>query len=176
MTVTRPPRSLAISGAVTVIGAVLAIAGTLLPWEHVEATLAAANNVSSAPLGVDYDDGKIFIFVAILTILASGCAIAGKWLPEVLVMQVGRLLGGGPALSALTGGYIASFSVLNLHDMNARVDALNGLVAGTASVGIGIYVDVAAGFVIVAGAAIGLLIRHDQPPTSVSDASPTVGD
>ena len=161
MTVSAPSRGLAIGGVMAIVGGVLTIVGTLLPWERVDAALAAAANTSKSPIGVEFDDGKIFVFVAILAIVSSGCFLGARWLPAGLVAPVGRLLGNGAALSALAGGYVVCFSILNLRDLAADADRLNGAIAGIASVGIGIYLDLAAGVVILAGAAIGLLVGRD---------------
>jgi hypothetical protein len=108
-------------------------------------------------MGIEWDDGKIFIFFAILTIVASGCWLASARLPVAVVTPVGRLLGNGSSLSALTGGYVVVFGFLNLRDIAAQVDRLNAGAGGIASVGAGIYVDLVAGGVILAGAAVGLL-------------------
>jgi uncharacterized oligopeptide transporter (OPT) family protein len=52
------------------------------------------------------------------------------------------------------------FGILNLRDITAEADRLNAIVGGSASVGIGIYLDLAAGIVILAGGAIGLLLKR----------------
>jgi hypothetical protein len=160
MTVSSPARSLAIGGAMTVVGAALTIVGTLLPWAHFDPVLAAAANASSSPIGFEWDDGKIFVFVAVLTIVASGCRLAGQWLSPRLVAPVDKLLGSGAGLSALAGGYVVCFGILNLRDITAEADRRNAMVGGAASVGIGIYLDLAAGIVILAGGAIGLLLKR----------------
>jgi hypothetical protein len=160
VTVAPQGRGLAVGGVLSIVGAVLTIVGTALPWEQINATLAAANQARSA-LGVEYDDGKIFIFLAILGILASGCFLAGRRLPAGLVGPVGRLLGNGAGLSVLIGGYVVCFGILNWRDIAARVDIANAAVGGIASVGIGLYLDLAAGAIILVGAAIGLLARRD---------------
>jgi hypothetical protein len=159
MTVSAPSRRLAIGLALTVVGGLLAIAGTLLPWIQANANQVLANS-SSSQLGVEFDDGKIFVFVALLTIVASGCSLGAERLPAGLVQQVGRLLGNGATLAVLTGGYVLCFGVVNLRDVTDVVSGFNAHVSGLTSVGIGIYLDLAAGIVILAGAAVGLLARR----------------
>ena len=147
-----PTLGLVVGDAITLVGAALAIVGALLPWQK-------AN--SSQALGYEFDDGKIFIFAAVLTILASGCLLGGGRLPRGIVTPVARLLGSGASLAVLTGGYIVSFSLLNLRDIATAVDRFNGLISGSASVGPGIYLDLAAGVVIMAGAGVGLFLWRD---------------
>jgi len=169
MTVARLGRNHAIGGVMTVVGGLTTIVGTLLPWEQINAGAAGANRAGAA-MGIEWDDGKIFIFVAILTIVASGCWLAAGRLPDGLVAPVGRLLGNGSALSVLTGGYVVFFSILNLRDIAAVVDRLNGIASGIASVGIGIYVDLVAGGVMMAGAAMGLLAARSNIQASDPNA------
>jgi hypothetical protein len=156
MTVAPSDRNQAIGALMTVVGGLIAIAGTLLPWEQINAGVVDSNRAGAA-MGIEWDDGKIFIFFAILTIVASGCWLASARLPVAVVTPVGRLLGNGSSLSALTGGYVVVFGFLNLRDIAAQVDRLNAGAGGIASVGAGIYVDLVAGGVILAGAAVGLL-------------------
>jgi hypothetical protein len=156
MTVARVGRGPVFGGVLAIVGGVVAIVGTLLPWEQVNAGAAAAVPARSA-MGIEWDDGKIFVFVAILTIVASGCWLAAGRLPQGLVGQVERLLGTGSALAVLTGGYVVLFGFLNLRDISAQVDQLNASVGGVASIGSGIYVDLAAGAMMLAGATVGLV-------------------
>ena len=158
-TVAEPRGGPAIGGALAIVGALMAIVGTLLPWKLVNATTAAGDPAGPSR-GVEFDDGKIFIFVAVLTIVASLCFLAARRLPAGLVAPVGRLLGNGAALSVLTGGYVVCFGLLNFRDVSADVDRFNNAVPGIASIGLGIYLDLAAGVVMLAGAAIGLLARR----------------
>jgi hypothetical protein len=155
-TVVVASRGLVVGDAITLVGAAMAIVGALLPWEKANA---------SQPLGLEFDDGKIFLFVAILTIVTSGSFLASRWLPPGIVGPAARLLGSGASLSVLTGGYVICFSILNLRDISSAVDRFNGLIGGSASVGPGIYLDLAAGVVIMVGAAIGLFLWHDRDET-----------
>ena len=164
MTVSAPGRGLAIGGALAILGGALAIFGTLLPWEQLDRSLAAAAKVSSSPIGIEFDDGKIFVFVASLTILSYGCSLAARWLPAGLVATVGRLIGNGAGVSAVAGGYVVGVSLLYLGDIADGVDKINGLPHGSASLGLGLQLDLVAGAVILAGSAIGLLIKRDQRP------------
>jgi hypothetical protein len=156
ITVVRPGRGLVFGGVLAIVGGVVAIVGTLLPWEQIDAGAAAAVPARSA-MGIEWDDGKIFVFVAILTIVASGCWLAAGRLPSGVVGQVERLLGTGSALAVLTGGYVVIFGFLNLRDISAQVDQLNASVRGAASVGPGIYMDLVAGAMMLAGATVGLV-------------------
>ena len=152
-TVVVASRGLVVGDAISLVGAAMVIVGALLPWEKTYASQA---------VGVEFDDGKIFIFVAILTIVASGSFLASRWLPPGIVGPAARLLGSGASLSALAGGYVVCFSVLNLRDISSAVDRFNGLLSGSASVGPGIYLDLAAGIAIIVGAAIGLFLWRDR--------------
>jgi hypothetical protein len=130
----------------------MAIVGALLPWEKAGASQA---------LGLEFDDGKIFLFVAMLTIVAAGTFLAAGRLDQRIVAPVGRLLGSGATLSVLTGGYVVCFSILNLRDVSSAVDHFNALISGSASIGPGIYLDLAAGVVIMVGAVVGLFLWRD---------------
>ena len=160
MTVSPPARGPAIGGALAIVGSVMALVGTTLPWLQLSGGLAAAGT-DTPQLGFEFDDGKIFVFVALITIVATGCFLGARWLPEGPVTTVNRLLGNGAALSILAGSGVSIFSVLQLRDISNFVDAQVG---GGAAVGIGIYLDLAAGAVILVGAAISLLSsRNDLP-------------
>jgi hypothetical protein len=165
MTVSAAPRGFGAGLAVTIAGAIMLVAGTLLPW--IQATTSAdPARQANTQLGLDFIDGQIFIFAAILTIVASGCGLAPRQLPASVVGQVGRLLGTGAGLAVLTGGYALVFGILNLRDVNNAVGGFNAQAGNLTSVGIGIYLDVAAGVVILAGAGAALLAARTSAERS----------
>jgi hypothetical protein len=157
MTVTASGRRLALGGAVAIIGGVVALAGALLPWERIDPVLAASTGTVSMPLGVEFYDGKIFVFLAWLAIVSSSVRLFGDALPAGIANLVTRLTGSGAGLSLLSGAIIATFALVNLKDIGGAVDLWNRAAPGSASVGVGLYLDLAAGLTMMVGGGIGVI-------------------
>lgn len=155
MTVAAPSRALALDAILAMTGGLLAIVGSVLPWANAATAATAANS----QIGATFFDGKIFILMGILVIVTSGTRLAAGTLPANIVATVGRLLGTGPWIWILAGGYIVMYGVVDLRDLSEQV---NQQVSGLASVGPGIYLDVAAGVAIVVSGTIGLLARRRE--------------
>ena len=155
MTFAEPSRVPAFGAVLAMTGGLAAIVGTILPW----ANAATATNATGAQLGVDFFDGKIFILMGILAIITSGTRLAAGWLPANFVATVGRLLGTGPWVTILAGGYIVLYGILDLRDLSEQVRQQLG---GPASVGPGIYLDVAAGIAILVSGAIAFIARRPR--------------
>jgi hypothetical protein len=138
------------------VGGLAAIVGTILPW----AKVATAANAANSQIGASFFDGKIFILLGVLAIVSSGAWLASEWLPANILATVVRLLGTGPWISILAGGYIVLYGILDLRDIS---DQVSRQASGLAAVGPGIYLDIAAGIAILASGAIGLLARRRRP-------------
>jgi hypothetical protein len=154
----------AVGGAIAIAGAVLILAGAALPWESVNAELTQRVATAGSRLGLDFLNGQIFVLVATLVIVACGARLLDGKLPAGRRAAVERLLGDGAVISVVAGGMVASLTVLDLSDVNASVALLNGAVPGAASVGIGIYLDLLGGAVMLAGGSAAILLerRRDQ--------------
>ena len=68
-----------------------------------------------------------------------------------------RLTGSGAGLSLLSGAIIATFALLNLKDIGSAIDPWNRAAPGSASVGVGLYLDLAAGLTMMVGGGIGVI-------------------
>jgi len=145
---------------VAIAGGALAIVGVLLPW--VNGGCCAATQI-----GLTYDsqfalqDGAMFALLAGLSILACAVRLLGERVPDRVSKGVARIMGSGAAAAALSGFYIACFGILSLPGIASRVDLANSTAPGPASIGIGIYLDIAAGLVMILGGGIGLLLRRE---------------
>lgn len=158
MTATAPGRRLLLGGVVAIIGGVVALAGAALPWERLSPGLAASTGTVSSPLGLEFDDGKIFAFLALLAIISCSVQQFGDGLPPGITNLATRLTGSGAGLSVMSGAIIVTFSLLNLKDIGNAIDAWNSAAPGSASMGIGLYLDLVGGLVMIVGGAIGVLL------------------
>jgi hypothetical protein len=132
-------------GAIDVaVGGVLAIIGTLLPWQSLAAKASPATSVN----GFDSPDGKVIVVMALMAM-----AVAAAWIAEVKppFLSLGSL--GMIAMAA--GLIILLLSLADLNNIKNDVDTINGNIAGTASVGTGVYLDAVAGMVLFGGGALG---------------------
>jgi len=158
MTAPASSRNVALGSLIAIAGGAVTAIGALLPWS------VNVNGIGTT-LGFDYGDGydgKIFLFLAVLTIVASGVRLLENRLPPGAVGTVGRLLGSGAGIALLCGAYIASFAFIHLRDISAAVESINSAAPGLASVGLGIYLDLAAGLAMMVGGGIGLISSGRQ--------------
>ncbi len=118
MTVAAPSRALALDAILAMTGGLPAIVGSVLPWANAATAATAANS----QIGATFFDGKIFILMGILVIVTSGTRLAAGTLPANIVATVGRLLGTGPWIWILAGGYIVMYGVVDLRDLSEQVN------------------------------------------------------
>jgi hypothetical protein len=161
MAVSTADRGLVLGDVIAILGGVAAAIGVLLPWQSV------AGGGSGTVQGLDYSqgpfpDGLTFLILAILTVVASAARLFAGRLPEGLTAGTAHLLGPAASVAIMCGLIISSLGVLFSSDVSRWADGVNRLAAGTASVGVGLYLDVAAGVVMIAGGAIGLLAGRRQ--------------
>jgi hypothetical protein len=132
-------RSLPIGALVAAAGGAVAAVGAVLPWESISIL-----GVSESDSGLTSNPGKI---IAILGAVAIGLALA--WIMGVKVPAARAI--------AVVGALITLLAVVNFFTVSADVSNANTLFSGAASIGIGLFVDIAAGIVVIVGGALGLM-------------------
>jgi hypothetical protein len=146
-------RSLPVGGVVAAMGGAVAAVGTFLPWETVNADMAALAGTASTVSGFSFSGaGKI---VAVLAIVSLALAIV--WLMGV------KLPVSAPVLVVIVGAVCLAFAVLGYTGVADDVNSGNAIVAGIASAGIGIFVSIVGAAVIVVGGVLGLVTKPAQP-------------
>jgi hypothetical protein len=128
-------RNRLIGGTVVLIGALLAIVGSILPWARVE-----GNIVSLSKSGTQ-GDGALTMIAGII-ILVMGA-----------LMLVLESYGIAVILSVLGGLGCAAVAVIDLVDLSARISGISNDYL-TVKAGEGIYMVLVAGIIVVIGAAI----------------------
>ena len=91
--------------------------------------------------------GKI---IAVLGVVAIAIAIA--WVMAIELPTPGGLMVTAGVLVLLVG-------ILNFLSVTDDVDSANAIIAGAASVGIGLFIDLLAGVAIIVGGAVGVIAR-----------------
>ena len=132
-------RSLPIGPLIAAAGGAVAAVGAVLPWESISIL-----GVSESDSGLTSNPGKI---IAILGAVAIGLALA--WIMGVKVPAARAI--------AVVGALITLLAVVNFFTVSADVSNANTLFSGAASIGIGLFVDIAAGIVVIVGGALGLM-------------------
>ena len=132
-------RSLPIGALIAAAGGAVAAVGAVLPWESISIL-----GVSESDSGLTSNPGKI---IAILGAVALGLALA--WIMGVKVPAARAI--------AVVGALITLLAVVNFFTVSADVSNANTLFSGAASIGIGLFVDIAAGIVVIVGGALGLM-------------------
>ena len=132
-------RSLPIGALIAAAGGAVAAVGAVLPWESISIL-----GVSESDSGLTSNPGKI---IAILGAVAIGLALA--WIMGVKVPAARAI--------AVVGALITLLAVVNFFTVSADVSNANTLFSGAASIGIGLFVDIAAGIVVIVGGALGLM-------------------
>ena len=161
MTVQASDRRVLLGALVAGLGCAIALAGVLLPW-------VAGSNGARTQIGLEYsasqlpiNDGGTYLILALLTVGASVVYFRKDLLSEKWSSGIHRTIGSGAGLGAMSGLMIASISVLLLPDISRVVDAANSVSPGSAAVGLGIYVDIVGGLVMIAGSGLRLLYDRD---------------
>ena len=132
-------RSLPIGALIAAAGGAVAAVGAVLPWESISIL-----GVSESDSGLTSNPGKI---IAILGAVALGLALA--WIMGVKVPAARAI--------AVVGALITLLAVVNFFTVSADVSNANTLFSDAASIGIGLFVDIAAGIVVIVGGALGLM-------------------
>jgi uncharacterized membrane protein len=117
----------------------VAIVGSVLAWETISLL-----GVSESDSGISSNPGKI---IAVLGIVAIAFAIA--WIQAVKTPAVPVII--------VSGVVVLLLGVLNFFNISKDVNDANQIVAGAASVGIGLFIDIVAGVVMVVGGALGMM-------------------
>ncbi len=139
MTVALAGRNLPIGAVVAAVGGAIALIGSVLAWESVSLL-----GVSESDSGLSSNPGKI---IAVLGIVAIGFAIA--WIQAVKTPAA--------AIIVVSGAVVLLLAVLNFFNISKDVNDANEIFAGAGSVGVGLFIDIAAGVVIVVGGALGMM-------------------
>jgi hypothetical protein len=155
-------RRLILGALVSIAGSALAIVGVLLPWLNGSGGAATQIGIGYTSSQLPLQDGAIFALLAVFSILACGVRLLGQRVPDVVTRSVVRMIGSGAGATAMSGLFIATFGILSLRDISSVVDLANRAAPGLTSIGIGIYLDIAAGLVMILGGGIGLLLGREQ--------------
>ena len=139
MTIAATGRNLPIGAVVSAVGGAVAVIGSLLAWESV-----SAFGVSDSQSGLSSNPGKI---IAVLGIVAIVLGVA--WIQAVKTPAA--------PIIAVSGVVVLLLAVLNFFNISKDVDDANKILAGAASVGIGLFIDILAGIVMVVGGALGMM-------------------
>jgi hypothetical protein len=143
MTASIPRKSLPIGAIVGGIGGVAAVVGAFIAWESVS-FLGTSESMTGWEGG---NGGKI---IAVLGVIAVAIAIA--WVMAIKLPTPGGLM-------ILVGVLILLVGILNFSNVRDDIDQANAIVAGAASVGIGLFIDLIAGVAIIVGGALGVLTK-----------------
>lgn len=135
----KAPRPIREISWLLLAGACLAVLGALLPWISASSGLAS---VSHNGIQNGSTDGWAGIVVGVIIVVWELVFLSGQQIPgrKTAVMQ--------GILAIIVGG----IGIYDVSDISNRVDTFNSTVGGTASVGIGVYVMVIAGVVLLIGA------------------------
>ena len=139
MTVAVSGRNLPLGAVVSAVGGALALIGAVLAWETISIT-----GMSDSSSGLSSNPGKI---IAVMGIVAIALAIG--WI------QGAKL----PATKGIiaAGAVIALLGILNFFTIGKDVSDANAIIPGAASTGIGLFIDIAAGIVVIVGGVLGLM-------------------
>jgi hypothetical protein len=125
------------------IGGVAAVLGAFIAWESV-----SAFGVSDSMTG--WDGGNGGKIIAVLGVVAVAIAIA--WVMALKLPTPGGLM-------ILAGVLILLVGILNFSSVSDDVNSANAVVAGAASIGIGLILDLLAGVAIIVGGALGVIAK-----------------
>jgi hypothetical protein len=139
MTIAAGGRNLPIGAVVAAVGGALAVIGSVLAWESVSVL-----GYSDSSSGISSNPGKIIVVAGIVAV-----ALAVAWIMEKKVPAAGGIVA--------CGAVVALLGVLNFFSIGDDVNKANVILAGAASIGIGLFVDIIAGVVIIVGGALGLM-------------------
>jgi hypothetical protein len=143
MTASIPGKSLPIGAIVGGVGGVAAVVGAFLAWE-------SASLLGSSTSWTGWEGGNGGKIIAVLGVVAIAIAIA--WVMAVKLPTPGGLMVTAGVLILLVG-------ILNFFSISDDVNQANAIFAGAASVGIGLFIDLLAGVVIIVGGALGVMAR-----------------
>jgi hypothetical protein len=140
---TAPRGGLEIAGVVALLGGVVGLVGTFLPWAK-----ASAGVFSATVNGIDTDDGKLALVASIAIVLFS-LALLRRPVNTVFVV-----------LTVLAGGGAAIVAAVDLSDTSDRVSTANASSDIVhASTGAGLYVLLIGGGIAIVGAVLSLQNR-----------------
>jgi hypothetical protein len=143
MTASISGKSLPIGAIVGGIGGVAAVLGAFLAWESVS-LLGTSESMTG------WDGGNGGKIIAVLGVAAIAIAIA--WVMDIRLPTPGGLM-------ILAGVLILLVGILNFSSVSDDVNSANAVVAGAASVGIGLFLDLLAGVAIIVGGALGIIAK-----------------
>ena len=143
MTASIPGKSLPIGAIVGGIGGVAAVVGAFLAWE-------SASLLGSSMSWTGWEGGNGGKIIAVLGVVAVAIAIA--WVMAVKLPTPGGLMVTAGVLILLVG-------ILNFFSVSDDVSKANAIIAGAASVSIGLFLDLLAGVAIIVGGALGVMAK-----------------
>jgi hypothetical protein len=160
MSIAIGERKLPIGAVVTAIGGILAAVGAFLAWETLSQSVASQAGTGASMSG--WDGGNGGKIVAVLGIVAIALAVA--WildvkLPIPALKFMGVAVGSIEGLTVVVGVLILFVGLVNFQSISSDVNDANAVLAGMAAMGVGLYLDLLAGALIVVGGVLGILKR-----------------
>jgi ABC-type Fe3+-siderophore transport system permease subunit len=140
--------------AVILVGAVLAVVGTLMSW--ITANIGFASLSRS---GLSYtDDAKVVLVLALLVGVAAVGPLTGWTMPTFI----------RPWISIVLGLACVGLCIYDATVIQGRINTLSADDSATASIGPGLYLTIAgAGLIILGAVALQLIeVRRSKPQTS----------
>jgi hypothetical protein len=141
--------AVAVAGRNWGIGAILGALGGLI---GIIAAFVPVESVSAGPISasnslMDGNAGKTLIVVAAIALIVAVASIMNVKMPRLVA----------PVVLVLCGLVALLIVGANWGNINDDVNAANQLLAGAASVGVGLYVAAVAGILMVAGGVLGFM-------------------
>jgi hypothetical protein len=134
-----PPLGAIVGG----LGGLAAVLGAFITWESI-------SFVGTSESMTGWEGGNGGKIIAVLGVVAIAIAIA--WVLAIELPTPGGLMVTAGVLILLVG-------ILNFLSVTDDVDSANAIIAGAASVGIGLFIDLLAGVAIIVGGALGVIAR-----------------
>ena len=132
-----------------------------------EAPVASVASITASRAGTGasmsgWDGGNGGKIVAVLGIVAIALAVA--WildvkLPIPALKFMGVAVGSIEGLTVVVGVLILFVGLVNFQSISSDVNDANAVLAGMAAMGVGLYLDLLAGALIVVGGVLGILKR-----------------
>jgi len=137
-------KNMAIGGIIGAVGAVAAIIGAFMPWDS-----ATVQGLTISESAWDGNAGKTIVVASLI-----GLALAVAWL---LGRKLPVSLRAAEIVIIVAGAIVLLVVAANWSDVNDAVNAVNKMVPGAASLGIGIWLTILGGVAMVVGGVLGLV-------------------
>lgn len=142
-----------LGGSIVVVGALVAIIGSLLPWARIEGSFLNASKSGTQ------GDGVLTLIAGVIIIVMGALMLA---LEQSTFASVIAVLGGLGC---------AAVAVLDLVDLTGRMSGLSTEYV-TLKAGEGIYMVLVAGIIVMVGSIVGLIGSINKGKKPVSAAAP----